>query len=119
MIEYTEVGKEYTQDKKDILPELFANLEWVSVNERRTVAMMPAMAIQQIIKEQKGDHTHYAISRELAPLGLYGIHSEFKNASVNSYWVDSGDAVTCIATNAAMKPDANAALVGGHHEQKL
>ena len=105
-LSFTNAGKEYTTGKEQKLKSVFAAMEYKSVNDKHDVPMSPAMAIQQIIKEQPGDHTHYAYYHELAPYGLVSVRSEFKNASVNSYWLDDGCALTCLAVDEQYKNEA-------------
>ncbi len=103
MLNWTNVGKEYTEGKEEELTEAFNRVEWVSVDDKRTVGLMPAMAIEEIINQMNAKPLRYAISHEVAPYGLLGVEFEYKNAIVKSFWIDDGCNAICLASEPEYK----------------
>jgi hypothetical protein len=100
-IEWTIIGKEYTAGKETELRTIFDNVVWHEFKDGTKEGMMPALAINGIITQIANDGSakplNYAISTDLAPLGLYAIEFEYSNATAKTYWVDNGVEVSCIA----------------------
>jgi hypothetical protein len=112
-ITYTQTGKHtYTIDPltlengqpltKDYLEKSILSMKWTRIDDgqKHSEAMMPALAINEVIRTQqpKPKTTAYAISHELAPYSLLGVQFDYKNAVVNSYWIDTGTSVISVAT---------------------
>ncbi len=104
---WTNAGKQYTGGKEAELTEAFQRVEWHSVDVKRTVGLMPAMAIQEIIRQMNRKPTRYAISREVAPYGLLGVEFEYKDAIVKSFWIDDGVNAVCLASEPEYKEKVN------------
>lgn len=98
-VDWTPVGKEYTKDKEDSFVKKFTNCEWKEISpEGNTEAMMPAMGISEAIEQLNIPKvSHYAISNECAPLGLYGVRGHYKNADVDIFLVDAGSSISPVA----------------------
>ena len=78
-------------------------MDWEPITHGKSVPFSAGYAINTIMKEQGGRPLTMAISNELAPLGLYGVELEYKNATVRSYWVDEGTGVVCVAVEPKYK----------------
>ncbi len=121
MINWTTAGKQYTEGKEDELTEAFKRVEWHSVDIGRTVGLMPAMAIEEIIRQMNRKPLRYAISRDVAPYGLLGVEFEYKNAIVKSFWIDDGYNAICLASEPEYKENVvwNRSFESGdsHREQ--
>lgn len=104
-MDWMKSGEKYTKSKKqkDRIQEIIKTFEWQEFTEGKTEAMMPAMAIKQIITDTNREPLHYAISHEFAPLGLYGIEFNYADATVKSYWVDDGVSCACIGAEPTYK----------------
>lgn len=105
MIDWMKSGKKYTksEQQKAKLQKIFASIVWQDFIAGKQEAMMPALAIKGIIKQTNRKPLRYAISHELAPLGLYGIEFYYSDATVKSYWVDDGVACSCLGAEATYK----------------
>ncbi len=93
MTDWMESGKKYTEGKEAKLQTIFASIKWQEFQAGKKEGLLPAVAIKNIIKQTNRKPLRYAISNALAPIGLYGIEFEYKDATVKSYWADDG--VTC------------------------
>ncbi len=107
MINWTNSGKQYTEGKEAELTDAFYRVEWHSVDDKRTVGLMPAMAIQTIIDQMNAKPTRYAISRDIAPYGLLGVEFEYEDAIVKSFWIDDGVNAVCLASEPEYKEGVN------------
>jgi len=105
MIDWMESGKKYTEGKEAELQKIFASVEWQEFIAGKKEGMMPALAIKGIITQTNRKPLRYAISHELAPLGLYGIEFDYKDATVKSYWVDDGVTSSCLAAEPTFKAE--------------
>lgn len=103
MLNWTNSGKQYTSGKEAELTEAFNRAEWHDLEERKKEGLMPAMSINEIIKQMNRKPTRYAISREVAPYGLLGVEFEYKDAIVKSYWIDDGGLAVCLASEPEYK----------------
>lgn len=96
-IQWTEVGKEYTEGKQDNLLAIIEKMEWRPVTEKMSLPLMPGMGINGAIKEFGIPNvSDIAISHALAPCGLYGIYGHYPNAHVKCYFLDTGVEVVSI-----------------------
>lgn len=102
-INWTSSGKQYTEGKESELTEAFNRIEWRDLEAGRKEGMMPALAIQEIIRQMNRKPTRYAISREVAPYGLLGVEFEYKDAIVKSFWIDDGVLAVCLANEPEYK----------------
>jgi len=103
MLNWTSSGKQYTEGKEAELIEAFQRVEWHYLDEGKKEGLMPAMAINEIIRQMNRKPTRYAISREVAPYGLLGVEFEYKDAIVKSYWIDDGGLAVCLASEPEYK----------------
>ncbi len=105
MIDWMESGKKYTKSKqqKAKLQKIFASIVWQDFIAGKQEAMMPALGIKGIIQQTNRKPLRYAISHELAPLGLYGIEFDYTDATVKSYWVDDGVGCSCLCAEPIFK----------------
>lgn len=103
MLNWINAGKQYTEGKEAELTEVFNRAEWRDLEDGRKEGLMPAMAIQEIIRQMNRKPTRYAISREVAPYGLLGVEFEYKDAIVKSYWIDNGGIAVCLASEPTYK----------------
>ncbi len=103
MLNWTNVGKQYTEGKEEELTEAFNRVEWREFSEGRKEGLMPAMAIQTIIDQMNRKPLRYAISHDVAPYGLLGVEFEYKDAIVKSYWIDDGCNAICLASEPEYK----------------
>jgi len=90
-IDWTQVGEAHSQDKPRIT-DIIHRMNWDYNYKSKQIAMMPALAIKEAIKELKIPKVS-AISyncHELAPYGFYGIEGNYKNARVQIFIVDEG-----------------------------
>ena len=106
MLNWTNSGKQYMEGKEVELIEAFNRVEWHDLEEGIKEGLMPAMAIQEIIRQMERKPTRYAISREVAPYGLLGVEFEYKDAVVKSYWIDDGSLAVCLASEPIYKEKA-------------
>lgn len=106
MLNWTNVGKQYTEGKEEELTEAFNRVEWISVDDKRTVGLMPSMAIEEIINQMNVKPLRYAISHEVAPYGLLGVEFEYKDAIVKSNWIDESVNAVCLASEPTYKENA-------------
>jgi hypothetical protein len=97
-INFTESGKKHTKGNKKKWTAIFNKMAWNVFKEGERVALMPGMAIKQIIKETPARPLRWAISHSAAPYGLVGVEFRYKDAIVKSYWIDEGDTCTCLAS---------------------
>jgi len=105
MIDWMESGKEYTTGKEAKMQKIFASVEWQEFTEGKKEGMMPALAIKGIITQTNRKPLRYAISHELAPLGLYGIEFNYTDAIVKSFWVDDGVTCSCLGAEPTFKAE--------------
>jgi len=105
MIDWMESGNKYNKSaqQKAKLQKIFASIVWKEFVLGKQEALMPAMAIKEIIKQTNRKPLRYAISRELAPLGLYGIEFNYTDATVKTYWVDDGVSLCSIGAEPTYK----------------
>ncbi len=99
---WTSVGSEHNADdsKRARLAAMFDRLEWQELKPDTVEAMMPALGIRAAIKELRIPKvSHYAISRELAPYGLYGIRGHFTNGQAEVYLCDEGSRMVVLASD--------------------
>ena len=105
MIDWMESGKKYTAGKEAEMQKIFSEVEWQEFIAGKKEGMMPALAIKGIIQQTNRKPLRYAISHELAPLGLYGIEFNYTDATVKSYWVDDGVTCSCLAAEPTFKAE--------------
>ena len=103
-----ESGKKYTIGKEAELQTIFASIKWQEFQAGKKEGLIPAMAIKNIIEQTNRKPLRYAISNELAPLGLYGIEFNYKDATVKSYWADDGVVCSCLGAEPTFKAEVKA-----------
>lgn len=95
---WTNVAKEYTENKEDEIAEMFNRLEWHELPY--TMAAMPGMGIKEAIKQLNIPKvSHVACSHELAPYGLMGIIGHYKNGEAKVYLIDTGTEIIPLASD--------------------
>jgi hypothetical protein len=97
-IDWMQAGKEHWTGRQDGLTAIFAAVDWQEFTPGVEVAMMPGLGIQETIKQLRIPKvSHFAISNELAPFGLYGIRGHFENADVDFFVADAGSVMHALA----------------------
>jgi hypothetical protein len=99
---WTSVGAEHngTDSQRVRLAAMFDRLEWKPIVAGEQVAMMPALGIRAAIDELRiPKASHYAISNEMAPYGLYGIWGHYKNGCAEVYVCDEGTRLVVLASD--------------------
>lgn len=99
---WTNIGNAYnsTDEQKAHLSQAFASLQWQEIGDGLTLPMMPAEGIKSAIKTLRLPKvSHVAVSHELAPYGLYGIRSHYKNGRADVYLIDEGSSITVLASD--------------------
>lgn len=88
---WTQIGKPHTEGNEEKLAAYFDRLEWKPLTGSNEEAMMPALGIQSTIKQLRLPMvSHYAISFDMAPFGLYGVRCQYKNGLAQVYVCDEG-----------------------------
>ena len=95
-VDWMKVGKEHWKGNQERIINICESAEWTHIpKEGITIAMMPALGIEGVIKEFKIPKvSHIAILRDLAPFGLYGIRGHYKNGDADIFVVDEGDHIS-------------------------
>jgi hypothetical protein len=89
-----------TPELRARLEGMFDRLPWKRYTPGAEEAMMPALGIRAAINELRIPRvSHYAISNELAPYGLYAIRGHFLNGRVDVYLVDEGSSLVVLASD--------------------
>jgi len=103
-LDWTKVGEEFTKDHHEKYETIFNGLQWKKAVNGTSEAMMPAMGINEAVKQLRIPKvSHYVISRECAPCGLYGIRGHYKNTDVDVFIIDTGCELMPIAMNVTVK----------------
>ena len=82
-----------------------AGLEWMKPKRDGddgvwTLAMGPGEGIKVMIKQLRIPKVYeLAVSRDLAPYGLYGIKARYKNGSAEIFAVDTGVAIVMVCSD--------------------
>lgn len=98
------VGKEHTEGQEERLEKIFDAVDWLDIVEHKTTAMCPAMGISETIKQLNMHKvTHYAVSHECAPYGMYGIKAHYINMDVDLFVLDTGTEIIPLATHETEK----------------
>jgi hypothetical protein len=105
MIDWMESGRGYTKGKEAEMQKIFSEVEWQEFQPGKKEGFMPATSISEIIRQTNRKPLRYAISHALAPMGLYGIEFNYKDATVKSYWVDDGVICSCLAAEPTYKKE--------------
>lgn len=85
------VGRHHWEDNQDEIRNVIDRVEWQDVKPGLTLPMMPGELINEIIKQFKMPKvSHVCYAPDLAPYGLVGIRSHYKNADVDFFAVDEG-----------------------------
>lgn len=97
---WTNIGRPYTDGEGQAeVGQAIDRLEWVST-EGRSFPMIPGEAIKAVIRELRmPSPRRVAISSDLAPLGLYGIESQYRNGLARVYVVDAGSRLVPVASD--------------------
>lgn len=99
---WTSVGSDHNGDdsKRARLAAIFDRLEWQELKPDTVEAMMPALGIRAAIEELRIPKvSHYAISNELAPYGLYAIRGHYKNGRADIFLCDEGSSMVVLASD--------------------
>jgi hypothetical protein len=103
---WMKVGAEHTATEKqraEVLKAIEA-MEWQRIpgpdEKALVVGMMPGENIKECIRELRLPKVSaIAISNEMAPYGLYGIESNFKNRRARLYVLDKGHVCTPLCSD--------------------
>lgn len=98
---WTKVGAHHSDGHEKRLAAILAALDWRELKPvGNSEAIMPALGIMAAIRELRLPKvSHYAISHELAPYGLYGIRAHYKNGRADVYVVDEGSQLVVLASD--------------------
>ena len=95
---WTEIGQEYTLDKKEVIAAMIERMDWRTLPCE--MGMGPGMAIKEAIKDFKiPKPSRVAMSNEMAPYGLIAVEGNYKNGRAQIFMVDDGVSVTPICSN--------------------
>ena len=88
-IDWFKVGQDHWKGNQDKITAICKSAEWIDFP--CDVAFMPGEAIKAAIKELKIPKvSQVAVLNNLAPYGLCGIRSKYKNARVDVFIIDEG-----------------------------
>jgi hypothetical protein len=103
-IDWTKVGKEFTQGKQEQFLKAAQNLDWLELQKGKSLSlpMMQGEGIKGAIKElrlPKVSHIAYDSIPVMDCDGedyyfFYGIHAHYKNADVKVFIIDDGCKLT-------------------------
>jgi len=94
-IDWFGVGKDHWEGKQDIITGYCRKVKWQSLPCE--MSMMGGEAIKTLISEHRLPKVDaVAESNDLAPFGLLGIWTHFKNADVRFFAVDEGTHISSL-----------------------
>jgi len=108
---WTKVGSEYTGKSgyKARVEVAISALAWKDIGAGHSEGMMPALGIKEAIKQLRLPRvSHHAISRDLAPYGLYGIRAHYKDGAAEVFVLDAGSELVVLASDFEPKAAATA-----------
>lgn len=98
---WTRIGEAHSQDQHAQLGAILDGLTWRAIPPGGAeVAAMPGLAMRAAIRELRLPQvSHYAISHDLAPYGLYGLRAHYQDGTANVYLVDDGSQTVVVASD--------------------
>ena len=95
---WTTVATHYTDNKRDQLAALFADLRWEAFPSTSSFSVGHLAKI--FISTLKTPlPLEIAVSHQLAPYGLVGLHIPYKNGRAKVYILDQGDTALILASD--------------------
>lgn len=95
---WTTVAAHYTDDKREQLAALFADLQWDAFPGTPSFSLAHLVTIF-ISTLRTPLPLEIAVSHQLAPYGLIGLHIPYKNGRAKAYVLDQGDTALILASD--------------------